>query len=116
VLEIGRIDKDLRSIFDGVETVEIDLGEILAQFHNAPFFVEGTRNFEVIRDWARSADMTQQIRATAESKRTSIDVSNGEIRWELGEPLMVDNVTFIAPFDASNDYSVAGILLDDGRG
>ena len=111
ILRLGQIDKDKKSIFDGLETVEIDLSSILFEFQNAPLFTVGTRNFEIVRDWAQSEEATRQIRIEAESKRTSIDVSNGEIRWEIGAPVEIDAITFVVPFDASNDYSIAGILL-----
>lgn len=112
ILELDQIDDKKQKLFEGLETVDIDLTTILAEFQDAPLFAVGTSNFELVKGMASSAEVADRIRAQAEKKRVSINMSNGEIRWTSDAPVLVDSVTFLAPFDASNDFSVAGIVLE----
>jgi len=109
---VGQIDKDKKSIFSGVETVEIDLTEILAEFNEAPLFPVGTSNFEIIRSLVNDPAGLEKLKRVAENKRTSIRMSNGELGWQFETPQTVDTLTFYTPFDASNDYSVAGVIFE----
>ncbi|MEE2946062.1 MAG: hypothetical protein VX444_12870 [Pseudomonadota bacterium] len=113
---LGTIDKDKRSIFEGVETVEIDLTPILAEFHGTSLFAVGTNNFEFIQQVANNERALDNLRLVAEQKRTSIDMSNGEVGAEIFDAAGVDGLTFFAPFDASNDFSIAGIILASEEG
>ncbi len=113
---IGSIDKDKRAIFEGVETVEIDISPILAEFHGTSLFAVGTTNFDVIERVADNDQALNNLRLVAETKRTTIDMSNGEVRSDLLDAAGLDGLTFFAPFDASNDFSVAGIILAGEEG
>lgn len=111
-MPLGQIGADKKAIFEGVETVEVDLTDILANFQGAPLFAAGSSNFEIIKAIAESPDALQQIREVAERKRETIRMSNGEVAWRSETPVEVDGLSFFAPFDASNDFSVAGIILN----
>ena len=114
--ELGNVDEEKKaSLFEGLDTVQVDLTEILAEFHQAPLFASGTMNFQLIKEIAESSDAAAAMRKRAETKRVSINMSNGEIRWSLDAPVQADSITFLAPFDASNDFSVAGIVLENWR-
>lgn len=108
---IGQIDPEKKSIFDGLETVEIDITSILEEFDQAEMFDFGTLNFDYIRSLTEDPAALNALRTTAETKRTTIDLSNGEVAWTFETPTPATQLEFIAPFDASNDYSVAGIIL-----
>lgn len=108
---IGKIDPEKKSIFDGLETVEIDITGILQEFEQAEMFDFGTLNFDYIRSLSEDPEALNQLRTTAEVKRTTVDLSNGEVAWTFETPTPATRLEFIAPFDASNDYSVAGIIL-----
>ncbi len=113
---IGTIDKDKRSIFEGVETVEIDLTPILAEFHGTNLFAVGTNNFDAVQQIANNEQALENLRLIAERKRNSINMSNGEVGAELTDAKRLDGLTFFAPFDASNDFSVAGIIFAPEEG
>ena len=113
---IGTIDKDKRSIFEGVETVEIDLTPILAEFHGTNLFAVGTTNYDAVQRIAENDQALNNLRQVAERKRTTVDMSNGEVRTELTDAAGLDGLTFFAPFDASNDFSVAGIIFASEEG
>lgn len=66
--KIGEIDPEKKSIFEGVETVEIDLGDILAEFHDTDLFLVGTRNFELLRAMVEDPETLTQMRRVAETK------------------------------------------------
>ncbi len=113
---IGKVDREKRSIFEGVETVEIDLLPILAEFHGTSLFAVGTRNFDLVQRVANNEQALRNLRRIAEYKRSTIDMSNGELRMDLEETTALDGLTFFAPFDASNDFSVAGLIFAQEEG
>ena len=120
---IGQIDKEKLVIFEGVETIDVDIDELLGEFNRTPIFVEGTTNFERLQAAMINMDQMSAIRASAAAQRVAGDRSNGEYRISLADELgedaadlaRLDGVVFFAPFDASNDFSVAGIVLGDGE-
>ncbi|MDO6728047.1 hypothetical protein Q4544_13995 [Cognatishimia sp. 1_MG-2023] len=113
---VGTIDKDKRAIFEGTETFEIDLAGILTEFHGTNLFAVGTNNFDLIERIAANEAELNNLRLVAERKRTSIQMSNGEVGAELLNATGIDGLNFFAPFDASNDFSVAGIILATQEG
>lgn len=110
---IGEIDPEKKDIFEGVETVEIDLTDILAEFNNTPVFEQGSTNFDILRSLVEDPETLQTLRNIAETKRETIRMSNGEIGWTLENPTRGDEIQFFAPFDASNDFSISGIILQN---
>lgn len=112
-LPLGQIDKDKRGIFEGVETVEIDLTDILAEFQDAPLFPVGTTNFEIIKSLVEDPESLANLKKAAMRKRDTLRMSNGEVGWEFEAAETVDGLTFFAPFDASNDFSIAGLIFEE---
>jgi hypothetical protein len=110
-MPIGQIDPEKQALFEGVETVDVDLTPILAEFHNAPLFAVGTRNADWIATWLDNRTALDDLYQRAAYERLTSDTSNGEIQATLDNVTYVDTLTFYAPFDASNDFSVAGIVL-----
>lgn len=110
--EIAQIGLDKKSIFDGVETVEIDLTEILAEFSGTKLFSVGTTNFEIIEALLNEPSKLENLHRVAHDKRDTIRMSNGEVGQAFGAALEADTITFFAPFDASNDFSISGIVLE----
>jgi hypothetical protein len=107
----GAVDADKQSLFDGLETVELDLTELLAEFSGAALFEAGTKNFELINAMVNDPDNLAEMLRKAQEKRTSIRMSNGEVGFDVGLEMPVGEVAFFSPFDASNDFSVAGIIF-----
>lgn len=107
----GETPEDKQGLFEGLETVELDLTELLAEFGDAPLFEQGTENFEIVRAIAEDPDSLAEIIRVAQDKRTSIRMSNGEVGVTIDPTMVIDEIAFAAPFDASNDFSVAGVVL-----
>lgn len=104
-------DAKTQSLFEGLETVELDITDLLAEFNTAALFEVGTTNFELINAIAQDPDNIAEMIRVAQEKRTSIRMSNGEVSFDVDQNLTVDEITFFSPFDASNDFSIAGIVL-----
>ncbi|ARE41241.1 hypothetical protein RGUI_3100 [Rhodovulum sp. P5] len=113
-IPLGQVDADKRGVFEGVETVEIDLSTILSGFRNARMFLAGTQNFDLLKALSFDPDGLAELRETAIRQRAAGDWSNGELGVELSDKFEVDTVRFFAPFDSSNDFSVAGIIVEGG--
>ena len=110
-IPIGEIDKEKLDLFEGLETVQIDLTDIIADFHNAQVFAFGTHNYEQIAAILdKNTDLTS-LKTSAEIMRQQVDVSNGEQVATAEFDGAIDQLVFFAPFDSSNEYSVAGIIL-----
>ena len=107
----GTTDTEKQSLFDGLETVELDLTELLAEFSDAALFEVGTRNFELINAMLNDPDSLAEMLRRAQEKRTSIRMSNGEVAFDVDPEMTVEEVVFFSPFDASNDFSVAGFTF-----
>ena len=108
---LGANDDEKQSLFEGLETVELDLTELLAEFNTAALFEVGTKNFELISAIAQDPDNLAEIMRIAQDKRTSIQMSNGEVGFNVDPSMTVEEIAFFSPFDASNDFSIAGIVL-----
>lgn len=108
---LGQIDKDKSDLFDGLETVQIDLSDIITDFHNARLFTYGSHNFDYISAMLNDNIQLASLKSSAEAMRLQVDLSNGEQVAQALYTDRVDQLTFFAPFDASNDFSVAGIVL-----
>ena len=110
--KIADIDPEKKSIFDNVETVEIDLTDILAEFNGTRLFEQGNKNFEIIQALASDPESLESMRMTAQTKRETIRMSNGEVPWTFENGSAASTVTFFAPFDSSNDFSISGLVLE----
>ena len=108
---LGATDDEKQGLFDGLETVELDISDLLAEFNNAALFEVGTKNFELINAIAQDPDNLAEMLRIAQEKRTSIQMSNGEVGFDVDPDMIVEEIVFFSPFDASNDFSVAGIVL-----
>lgn len=105
-------DKAKQGLFDGLETVELDISELLAEFNNAALFEVGTNNFNLINAIAQDPDNLSELLRIAQEKRATILMSNGEVGFDVDSTLGVEEIAFFSPFDASNDFSVAGVILE----
>lgn len=110
-LPIGQIDKEKLALFEGLETSDIDLKSLLREFHNAPVFAHGSHNLDLIESLLNDPGTLEEFRQQAGRSRLRGDLSNGEQAVELPEFNELDGLKFFAPFDASNDYSIAGLVL-----
>jgi hypothetical protein len=108
---VGATDDEKQGLFDGLETVELDISDLLAEFNNAALFEVGTKNFELINAIAQDPDNLAEMLRVAQEKRTSIQMSNGEVGFDVDPDMTVEEIAFFSPFDASNDFSIAGIVL-----
>jgi hypothetical protein len=108
---LGATDEEKQGLFDGLETVELDISDLLAEFNNSALFEVGTKNFELINAIAQDPDNLAEMLRVAQEKRTSIQMSNGEVGFDVDPDMTVEEIAFFSPFDASNDFSVAGIVL-----
>lgn len=104
-------DAKTQSLFEGLETVELDISDLLAEFNTTALFEVGTTNFELINAIAQDPDNISEMIRIAQEKRTSIQMSNGEVSYDIDQDFAVEEITFFSPFDASNDFSIAGIVL-----
>ena len=100
-------------MFEGLETVELDISELLLEFNAAALFEVGTTNFEFINAVAQNPENIDKMIRVAQERRTSIQLSNGEVSVDVDEISMVEEIFFFTPFDASNDFSVAGIVFKE---
>lgn len=110
-LPFNDMDEKKKAIFQGVDTIEVDLTDILAEFDGAPLFLQGTHNYERLKAILENPAELERIRKKAISMRTISNLSNGELGVGLASPTEVDSVRFFAPFNSSNDFSVAGLIL-----
>lgn len=109
----GAVDDEKKDIFEGIPTVEIDITGLLSEFIDAPLFAGGTHNAQQILAILENDAALEQMRAAARDTRMVSDRSNGEIGTVLDAPVTVDSLIFYAPFDTSNDFSVAGVVFED---
>lgn len=107
---LGEVDQAKRGIFDGIETVEIDLSSILAGFRGTIMFLQGTHNFETVKQLSATPAAWTALRQEAMRERSVGDWSNGELGFAVTEDVPVDKIVFFSPFDSSNDFSVAGFI------
>ncbi|CUJ18002.1 hypothetical protein [Cognatishimia activa] len=104
-------DKE-NNLFAGLETVELDITDLLKEFSGSPVFGVGSRNFEIIKAVSEDPENIARILQIAQQKRDTIRMSNGEVGHDVDFELKVTSVSFFAPFSASNDFSVAGIVVE----
>ena len=91
--------------------MELDITDLLAEFNQAALFEVGTRNFELINAIAQDPENLSRLYQIAQDKRVSIQMSNGEVGFDVDPTLGIEEIAFFSPFDASNDFSVAGVIL-----
>jgi hypothetical protein len=107
---IGEVDEAKLDLFEGIETVEIDLVDILSEFNDVPFFPGGSENANIIENLLENAEALQAIRENASSNRLASSVSNGELGVQMDNTVDVETLVFMSVLGGSNDYSVAGIV------
>jgi hypothetical protein len=110
-LPLDEIDEDKLAIFEGVDTTEVDLTDILIGFNGAPVFAAGTYNADFIQASINNWPMLQRLREVAEARRTVSSLVNGELGQTLTPAVLVTQVNFVSPFGGSNDFSVAGLIF-----
>lgn len=107
---LSAVDEERLALFEGIETVELDLTDILARFNDVPFNIAGSANAERIEQILDDLAELQAIRDQAADTRLVSSVSNGELGVEMDEALDVEVLIFMSVLGGSNDYSVAGII------
>lgn len=108
---ITDVDEDKLGLFEGVETVEVDLAEILAGFNDVPFYDAGSVNAEIISGLLDNPEALRGLYDAAAENRIVSSVSNGELGVDLDSTVDVEAMVFRSVLGGSNDYSVAGIVL-----
>lgn len=108
--DISSVDEEKLDLFEGIETVEIDLADVLAGFNDVPFNTAGTTNAEFVEQILGDLARLQEIRARAEETRSVGSVSNGELGVAMDASVDVETLIFMSVLGGSNDYSVAGIV------
>lgn len=110
---ISEVDEAKLDLFEGIETVEIDLADILEGFNDVPFNVAGSTNANFVEELLDDLAALQDLRARAEDTRRVSSVSNGELGVEMDPEIDVETLMFMSVLGGSNDYSVAGIVQAD---
>lgn len=114
---IGEIDEERRlDLFEGLETVEVDLTDILAGFNDVPFYPAGTVNADIIASVLDEQEALLSINRAAQQNRVVSSVSNGELGVDMDVSIDVETLVFMSALGVSNDYSVAGIVLPEVGG
>lgn len=107
---IGVIDEERRALFEGLDTVEIDLTNILSGFNDIPFSSAGSANAEFVNQILDDVAELQAIRAQAADTRLVGTLSNGELGVQMDNDVDVEVLIFTSVLGGSNDYSIAGIV------
>lgn len=110
-IPIGNIDPDKRGIFEGVETVEVDLATILPAFNGTPIYSAGSSNANRLAAMLTDPQGLEGIRQAAVNQRAAGNWPNGELGAIISNATGVTQINFFAPFSSSNDFSVAGVVL-----
>jgi len=113
---IDEIDEDKLAIFEGIETTEVDLTDIILGFNDVPLFSAGSHNANVILAALNDEALLQSLRDTAEDGRVVGSRSNGELGVDITPATPATALSFVSVFGGSNDFSVAGIVLAGTRG
>jgi hypothetical protein len=109
---INNIDLDKESIFAGVATVERNDAELMAMIDGVVLFPSGTRNAEMLSELANDSKLYATLYERAQVKRTFGDVENGEVVSLFDTPVATTTFSFSAPLGTSNDFSVAGFVVN----
>jgi hypothetical protein len=107
---VSEIDDDRMALFEGLETIEMDVTDILSGFNNVPFNLAGSANADMVSSMLEDLSDLQDMRAQAEDTRLVGSVSNGELGVDLDETLDIELLVFQSVLGGSNDYSIAGII------
>jgi hypothetical protein len=108
---IGQIDKDKKLIFAGLETIEVDITDLLARVAGTPIYGAFETNELQVSAVLGATPQLTEMRTQAAIGRSVSSHANGEVSGSFGTTALVDEVIFVAPIDTSNDYSVAGFVL-----
>lgn len=112
--QISEVDDAKLELFDGIETVELALTDVLVGFNDAPVYFGGSFNAEVMEENITDREALQELRESVEETRLVSDVSNGELGVAMDPSIDVDMLVFMSVFGGSNDYSVAGLVFAEG--
>ncbi len=109
---IGNIDLDKESIFAGTPTVERNDAELLAMIDGVVLFPGGIRNADMLSELAKDSSLYETLYQRSLVKRSFGDVENGEVVSLFDTPVATTTFTFLAPLGTSNDFSVAGFVVN----
>ncbi|MFY0666061.1 MAG: hypothetical protein JXQ97_15665 [Natronospirillum sp.] len=109
---IGDIDPEKKVIFAGLETVEIDILPLLLALDGAALFENGTRNADRIRSIIEEPALLSSLQNNAQIRRVVGTRDNGEVAGILNQPIRASMITIEAPLSTSNDFSVAGLVVN----
>lgn len=110
-LPLGDIDREKQAIFAGVETVDIPIAELLGGATNITVFKAGSENAARILAARDNLASLEKLRIDATNARRVGSIPNGEIGWYSGNGIAVDRIVFTSEPLTSNDYSIAGIVI-----
>lgn len=111
-IPIGDIDPEKKIIFAGLETVEIDILPLLLALDGAALFEAGTANADRIRSIIEEPALLSSLQNNAQIRRVVGTRDNGEVAGILEQPILTSMITIEAPLTTSNDFSVAGLVLN----
>ena len=110
---ISEFDDTKTDLFDGIETVELALTDVLVGFNDAPVYFGGEANAGMMQESMGDADVMQDMQSRIEETRLVSSVSNGELGVTMDPAVDVETLVFMSVFGGSNDYSVAGLVLSE---
>ncbi|MEL6745939.1 MAG: hypothetical protein AAFO68_10815, partial [Pseudomonadota bacterium] len=99
---IGEIEENRLALFEGLETIEMDVADILAGFNNVPLNAAGSANAQMINTMLEDLAEVQALRVQAEDTRLVGSVSNGELGVDMDETLDVEMLVFQSVLGGSN--------------
>jgi hypothetical protein len=112
---IGKIDADKAEVFADLaqdQEANLDLIAEYARPLDVELFPEGSTNAQRIAGLVDNAPELQALTAAAQVGRSVGDVPNGEVSADFGTPVAVDRIRFRATASTSNDFSVAGFVIE----
>jgi hypothetical protein len=110
---VGQIDSTKLDIFAGVSIVEIDAATLFGNNEFAPVLVSGEHNAIHMGQMLNEQVLLDSVRTASQRQRLVSDVPNGEVGINMQSPVTLDQLVFSAELMTSNDYSVAGFMLEN---
>ncbi|QEE36009.1 hypothetical protein FTO60_09975 [Octadecabacter sp. SW4] len=110
---VGEIDPSKLDIFAGAEIVDIDPATLLGETEFAPLLAAGLRNQLMMERMVTNQINLAAWHTEASRQRLISSVPNGEVGTVLNVATTVDQLVFSAELMTSNDYSVAGLVVEN---
>ena len=112
VVPLGQIDPAKAALFDQNAITSLDIGTLLGNAEEVAVFRSGSKNASRILEIRGDIGRLEQLRDQAEIQRRIGDTENGELGWYAAESYVTDRIVFTSGFQTSNDYSIAGLMIE----